>query len=372
MTTDTALIEKRQELKRRLAAGEYKTLVDVLFDWMSRVIQKITRSPHPVSPWINGTILFSLVMLPAFTALLFMGDVPAFIILMAAFPQGTLPLIVLLVYLNSLVMIVGNLFIHRVFTTFHDSVLDAIESIATLDDFENWLTSVCNRKLHFIVSLVGGVLGGSYVVYIYSITFGLFLPVSLAIGFLVVYTFIFIFLYLLLFMAVLSARLGRYHVKLYTADPGNSEILGQLANLFSNLVYLVAIYAAFFVFVIAFAGLLIQYIVFLILLFWMPLTIVFVFYQRSLSSIVRRAKWKSLSEIQEKVEKLHGVENFEDKETMDAINRLMDYHDRVKATRDSALDFRTYLSFINSLLLLLLAFILGNLDLVLSLFKKQP
>jgi len=92
----------------------------------------------------------------------------------------------------------------------------------------------------------------------------------------------------------------------------------------------------------------------------------------SLSSIIRRAKWKTLNEIQVKVEKLQAVENFEDKETMEAINRLMDYHDRVKATRNSALDFGTYLNFINSLLLPLLAFILGNLDLVLNLFTRNP
>jgi hypothetical protein len=98
----------------------------------------------------------------------------------------------------------------------------------------------------------------------------------------------------------------------------------------------------------------------------------FITNQNSLSKIIRRAKWKALNEIQAKVEKLQVVENFENKETMDAINRLMDYHDRVNATRNSALDFRTYLNFINSLLLPLLAFILGNLDLVLNLFARRP
>ena len=33
MSTDTALIEKREELKRRLASGEYKTLVDIFLEW---------------------------------------------------------------------------------------------------------------------------------------------------------------------------------------------------------------------------------------------------------------------------------------------------------------------------------------------------
>ena len=59
MTTDTALIEKREDLKRRLAAGEYKTLVDVLFDKMSRVIQRLIRSSRPISAWVNGFILFT-------------------------------------------------------------------------------------------------------------------------------------------------------------------------------------------------------------------------------------------------------------------------------------------------------------------------
>jgi len=369
MTTDTTLIEKREELKRRLAAGEYKTLVDVLFDWMSRVIQKITRNPHPVSPWINSIILFSLVFVPVFTAMFLMGDIPAFIMQMATFPQGTLLLMLLLGYLTSLIMVVGNLFIHRVFAVFHDSVLDTIESIVTLDDFTNWLASVCNRKLHFIVSLIGGVLSGIYVVYIYKITFGQSLPISIDTGFILFYVVFFVFLYLLFYTAVLSVRVGQYHLKLHTADPGNSEVISRLTRLFSNLVYLAAIYAAFFVFVIAFIGLLIQFIMLLILLLWIPLTIVFVLYQSSLSSIIRRSKWKTLNEIQIKIEKLHASAKLGEKDTMETINRLMDYYDRIKSTRSSRIDLGAVLNLINSLLLPLLALLLGNIDKILALLK---
>lgn len=372
MTTDTALIEKREELKRRLAAGEYKTLVDVLLNWASRVIQKITRSPQLISPWINGIILCSCVWLATFIILLLMDDIPAFAENLARFPQGTLPLMTLLAYFTFLVMVGSNLFVHRLFTLFYDSVIDEIESISTLNDFENWLASICNRRVHFIVGFVGGVLAGSYVVYVYTLTFGTLFPLAIVIGFFEIYIVIFLLLYLLFFMTVLSARLGNYHLKLYTADPGNSEMISQLASLFSRIVYLVALYAAFFVFVVAFIGLLIQYIIMTIFLFWIPLTILFVLYQGSLSSIVRRAKWETLKKIQGRVEKLQIAENFGDKETMDAVNRLMDYHDRVNATRNSALDFRAYFSFINSLVLPLLAFVLGNLDLVLKFFTRQP
>jgi hypothetical protein len=54
---------------------------------------------------------------------------------------------------------------------------------------------------------------------------------------------------------------------------------------------------------------------------------------------------------------------------MEAINRLLDYHDRVKDTRGSALDLRASLNFLNSLLLPPLAFLLADLDRLLALFK---
>ena len=88
--------------------------------------------------------------------------------------------------------------------------------------------------------------------------------------------------------------------------------------------------------------------------------------------MIRRAKWKTLNEIQAKVEQLHSSENLGEKETMETINRLMDYYDRVKRTRNSAIDLTTTLNFINSMLLPLLAFVLGNLNLVLGLFRRQP
>ncbi len=70
-----------------------------------------------------------------------------------------------------------------------------------------------------------------------------------------------------------------------------------------------------------------------------------------------------------KIEKLEAQGNIADKETIDAINRLMDYHDRIKATPNSALNFRAGLGFLNSLLLPLIAFVLANLDKLLKLFS---
>jgi ABC-type multidrug transport system fused ATPase/permease subunit len=161
-------------------------------------------------------------------------------------------------------------------------------------------------------------------------------------------------------------------LKLFAADPSSSELISRLSGKLSLGSYLVAVFASITTLSAAPTGFLPTVGILLVLIYWLPIIAIFALNQTSLSSIIRRAKWKTLNEIQAKVEKLQAAENFEDKETMEAINRLMDYHDRVKATRDSMLDFRTYLSLFNSLLLPLLAFILSNLDLVLKLFGIKP
>ena len=370
LSTDTALIEKREELKRRLAAGEFKTLVDVLFDGMSKIIQKITRNPRPISPWFSSMILYLIILLLAFAGPFLSGDESIFMSQIATFPPGAVPLLLLVGYFGFLIMVAGNFYVHRVFETCKESVLSAAESIATLSDFEYWLGAVCNRKFHLVVSIVGGLLIGIYVLYIYNLTLGLAFPVSTAIVFLFYYMVISAFLYLLFYMAIFAVRVGRYHLKLSIADPGSSEVIGRLASLFSSLVYLVALYAAFFILAAAFSKLLIiQFMVLLILLLWIPLTTVFVFYQSSLSSIMRRAKSKTLNEIQARIEELHASEQLGEKDTMETINRLMDYYDRIKNTRSSRIDLGAVLNLINSLLLPLLALVLGNIDKILALLK---
>ena len=184
VSTDTALIEKREELKRRLAAGEYKTLVDVMFDGLSKIFQKITRNPRPISPWFSSMILYLIMLMLAFAGPFLTGDLPIFMSQIAEFPRGAVPLLALVGYFGFVIMVAGNFYVHRVFETCKESVLNTAESMATLNDFEYWLRAVCNRKFHLVVSIIGGVMIGIYVLYIYNLTFGLFFPISTVIFFL--------------------------------------------------------------------------------------------------------------------------------------------------------------------------------------------
>jgi hypothetical protein len=73
--------------------------------------------------------------------------------------------------------------------------------------------------------------------------------------------------------------------------------------------------------------------------------------------------------VQTKIEKLYSGEDIPDKDTLDRLSKLMDYHDRIKATPNSALNFRSSLNFLNSLLLPILAFVFANLDKVMEVIR---
>jgi len=380
MTTDTALIEKREELKRRLAAGEYKTLVDIFLAWFERLLRKITRQSKPLPLWFITVTLCVISAAVTNAAIYFAGDWTAYLRNGASFGFGTVVGILINIFngfLTIIITIAINQYIKRFFILWQDTILDRTESFTSLRKFENWITTCCNWRMHLLITIALTILSSPFVLFIENTVPGLpiggFGGYGLTSTSIVIYIFTYVFSYQIFMVVFLSANLRNYDLKIFVADPGSSELISRLSSEFGFFVYLVAIYVAIYSFWIYRLGLFATSLSILVMLFWwLPIVVLFALNQTSLSSIIYRAKWKTLNEIQMKVEKLQAMENFESKETMEAINRLMDYHDRVKATSDSALDFRTYLSLFNSLLLPLLAFLLGNIDLVLKLFGINP
>jgi hypothetical protein len=374
MSTDTALIEKREELKRRLAAGEYKTLVDIFLEWFDRLLRKILRRTKPLPIWLTATLLSLSLILIGFVIIYFSGDITLLINLIGASRGLGALTIISGAFISITSAVIMNQYIRRIFSFWHNEILDQTESMASLVDFEDWLQKTCNWRLHFLVTIIAVLVLTPNGILMVNTQSGISAGYGLIFSMLFWSVFLYVFFYQFLMAIFLSARIRRYDLKLFAADPSSSEIISRLSSELSWVIYLVAVYGIIgLISVRLIFGSIDPYVVIVQLFFaWLPVILLFVLIQTGLSDIIRRAKWKTLNEIQTRVEKLQAAQNFEDKESMDAINRLMDYHDRVKATRDSALDFRTYLGFINSLLLPLLAFILGNLDLVLNLFARKP
>jgi hypothetical protein len=363
MTEDTALIEKREELKRQLAAGEYKTLVDVMLDGTGRFIQELTRNPEPPPFWYSAVVIILVTLLISFLTSILLGE-------FYPLRQEMIPNEISIVGMVLALMIAGRVYSGIAFTTLRDHLLEAIESVADLADLQRWSAAVFNVKKPLFFSLAFGILLGLYFPILLAMIRGGFVgfgPTILAVitGFQTG-----MFVYYFLPFSVLPARLSRYQFRLYAADPSSSEVIDHLSDMLSNFVYITAVFAAIVTLVTALLGwLTLATIIILVLVGWGPLTALFFINQYALAKIITRAKWKTLNEIQARIEKLGAEENIADKETMESINRLMDYHDRIKATRNSALDLRAGLNFLNSLLLPLLAFLLANIDKVPELFS---
>jgi hypothetical protein len=171
-----------------------------------------------------------------------------------------------------------------------------------------------------------------------------------------------------LVILALSLRMRNYQFKLFEADPASSTVIGNLSDMFMGTIYLSAIVATLLTLVTVATETIIPLVIILLLIpLWSVTTFFFALIQFSLAKIISRMKCETLNSIHKKIESLGIDKNFMDEKTRRAYNWLLDYYDRVKATRSSAMNIRSSLGFLNSLLLPLLAFVLTNLSEIIKL-----
>lgn len=364
MTRESELTQKRKDLKRQLAEGEYKTLIDIIFEGTSRLIQNLTRNPKPISLWYSAGIIALLSLLISLITSILLGEFyPA--------RRGWIPGDLWIAALIALTLIAFKVGIHIFSSTLQENILDALESEKYLDNLQYWLTVTSkNVKAPLFIGLVMALFSGFYLPFTLASTQGGFPGFGP-----IILNAIWVFLnsvgsYYFLLGIVLIVRLSGYPLKVYRADPSNSKLINNLSGTLNNIMLIAAVYAAIWTLGLAFVfQALNERMTFLVALAWGAITVIFVGNQYVLARIIVRAKWRTLSNIQAKIEELQEQEAIPTKDILEHINALMDYHDRIRATRNSALDFRAGLNFLNSLLLPLFAFILGNLDSILARFN---
>jgi hypothetical protein len=364
MTENATLLKRREELKRTLNENNSQTLVDRLLDRANRPFRRMI-GKRPVLSAIFGTVVISLITV--FIGILLAGFLGEFGILQQLtrrFGWWIIPLLTT----STVSMTVANAFLHRMIAIFRKHILDIAETVETLQDIESWIQLIYSIKLPVLLCVLGGIIAGGALVYNLNSNLG----VSIGIGFTVMV--ILFAMQSTLFMGALTAilfltvRMRRYQLALFPSDPGNSQIISTLSRFLSNFVYLFAGYGAFITYGLIVTGL---WIIFYSVLpiFWGSIVLIFALNQYSLAQIIQNAKWKTLNAVQTKVESIQQEQAVPNKEARETLLWLLDYHDRVKATRNSALNVQAGFSLFNSLLLPVLAFLLGNLDTILALLR---
>ena len=360
------LIQQRERLKSQINEGKYKSLADVILDsGIGYLLQKLTPGSKPVSFWSSGIVMTLITLLVGTLASIISGE---FRSLQPSVIAGT----VWAAGMGLLLMVAARVSLRSLLNTLSGNVIDSIESAADLDDLRNGLERLGNTRRQLLLSLGLGLIAlmwpmvwnkmgvkppGGGITLVLALVWFQSGPV----------------VYFVLSFRALPHRLGHYQLELHTTDPSGSKVVRELSNALNGVVRIGAVLLAVFTLGMA---LILRALRFQVYLFWVlgawgGLLILFLNNQHALARIITNAKWKKLNQIQAKIEKLETQGDIGSKETMEAIGRLMDYHDRIKAAPDSALDIIEVLRFLQALLLPLIASLLANIGQITNLLSPR-
>lgn len=379
---DISLPQKRNDLARRMES--YRSLPEYILDGVGALLQRLlsraarTRATFlPVnvseqenegfpSYWINGLTIALFTFLIGWIVSLASG---------ARLRPEEARLTLWAVLTGALALIANKVNIRAFLDTFRVSCVDKLLRSSDVDSLEDWLVANFEWWKPLVVGLL---IGPPLAWFLYFTWLGNHAGFSFNLGAFVAILLsciqsVWVAYYLYPFYVAFPARLNRYHFDLYTPDPSSSEVVGQLSRLLTFILYVTMAFIVWLTLGLTYIGVLTPETPTPALLFsifvWAPTVILYAAGQVHLSDLITRAKWKMLNEIQAKVEDLYAEQKIPDAPTLDRLSKLMDYHDRIKDTPNSALNFRAGLNFLNSLLLPVLAFVAANLKEVLSLFR---
>jgi hypothetical protein len=357
------LIQRRQALKEQIQQKQFKSLAGVLLEGTERVVRFVTRTRRPISLWYSWAVftlltwvITSLVAIPLSQT--------------RTFESGLIFAGITIIPLAS-VSIFGAQIVHKtLMRVLLHQVIDAIRTEDDVTGLESWLHKTFAIKTQLLFCLPLTLLTSLGFILLWNLVrgtadWGIFVLILMACfqGVTGIYASV---------VAMnLPNQVSYYELNLYAADPGSSELIQRLAGTVNSLMFSIAAGLGLLTFWMSAFNLLSEGIgVFALIIVFSIITAVFVNGHYALAHIIAKAKWGKLNALQAKIDTLESEADLTDKETMEAINRLIDYHDRIKSTPNSAVDLRAGLSFLNSALLPVLGFLLANLSDVIAFFIR--
>jgi hypothetical protein len=383
MGRNPSLAEKRDELGKQMAG--YRSLPEYILDAVGAAYQRLanpaaagvrtTFLPPDASDqddasfpsyWLNGMVIALFTFLIGWLIAFASGR---------PFTPDELKLTLWAVVTGALALVANKVNIRAFLNTFRDSCVDKLLRVADVNDLERWLSDNFKWWKPLVSGLVIGPLLGwfLYVNWLDNHPQAIFHAGPFVTILLSCIQAVWVGYYLYPFYVAFPSRLHQYRFDLYTVDPSSSEVVGRLSRLLTFILYVTMGYIIWLTVGLTYVDVLTAEtptpgLVFSVFV-WAPTVILYAAGQFHLSDLITHAKWKMLNEVQTKVERLYAEQKVPDAGTLDRLSKLMDYHDRIKSTPNSALNFRAGLNFLNSLLLPVLAFIVANLKEVIGLFR---
>lgn len=361
MIDDVSLIEKRNEIKEQLSAIDLDDSLIGIRVGLGRSIQKLLHLANPPPYWLGVTLI---TLIPVIISLL----ISLLLKENHSLRQDFVKVEIFFIFMTPLFSFVFQKYFKNVFTFWTEYLLDSIRFVDDLENFQVWLDNFLNTKNSFVTGLATALI--TLPVYAYLIATGSrYFGIGPTVFIMILMFFVGIGLYILFHFMILPQRISNYKFNIFRTDPNSTLFINRLSSVLSNFVYLVALLLATGVFLSSIMSSR-SLLIFEVVLGWIPISAIFALNQYALRKIITLSKLDKLSDLQSKIEYLEGQNDIPSKEILENIRGILAYHDHIKATRSSALDVRATLNFLNSLLLPLIAFFLGNLDSITSLIFK--
>ena len=358
------LSAKRNEIKRQI--GSYQSLPERILDGVGSLFGArggafawdVTGIP---AYWLSGAAIALFILAAGLGVSVYLREALSWRELgLMAWTAGT----------GSLALIANRVNVRLFLDTFSGSALDKILSIDDVRDLDRWLKANFSIKRPLwwglilwpipAVALNANWLISNRAAYHIGPFFVTIMACIEAIW--VVY-------YFYPFYVSLPARLSRYHYDLYVLDPSKSEVVGRLSELLTSLLYVAMAFIVWLTLGLATFNVLTLSSMFIFSAFvWAPTVALYAAGQIHLSNLIMRAKWGVLNDIQTRIESFYARQDLARKDTLQVLQEMMDYHERVRNTANSALDLRSGLNFLNALLLPVLA---ASLERVVALVKDM-
>lgn len=352
-----SIAEMREEIKTQLLAQKDSNLPALIFRKTDSFIRAISKRKTPLPTWYIILFISILIQLPT-------------LILTNIFHETSQWKAFGLIWIGYIEFgFAATILAYCLFAYFirelHDWFIDSVLQTSNLVDLKEQLQNVWDIWMAGINMLLFSVVWSIMFSWASSWYLREFIGYGLVSGTLVFGLAVGAAWSYLLWFIRFTGRLAKYEFDLFLLAPVHSEFIVRIKRFYNNIMYAIMGYFLLCVVLNAFniwAELL------TITFSWIPAIFLFLAYQNSLRQIIIRSKWKYLDRVQSQITDLSS-KGVSDKSTLETINCLMDYHERIRLTPDSAMDIRSVLSFLNQLMLPLLGFLVANLDRIIGLFR---
>jgi hypothetical protein len=341
---------------------ETKTAPAIVLNFANVLIGKISGKKNILPLWGSAFLLGICLFIPSYVFALLLGEVKQLReigwTVFTALELGYLSVILMYIDINK-----------NILGTLRRKIIPIITSEKDLEKLGNCLQLAATKKYLPSMMILGITMGlTAYVggTLAYGHNPGVGLPLN------AIFAGIFsgISLHYLMWVLILARLLGGMNYVVNEFTPASSKIIEEISLMLNKHIYLVALFTAVVTIVDSLDPLTSWFVWVIILFGWIPITTQFFLNQSTIRRIISNAKWSVLELIQSEIRTLKNTGPLQAKETTDAINRLMDLHERIEKTRSSTFDFKAGLNFLNQLMLPVLGWVIGNVEKLLSYLKS--